>query len=661
MFYKLRMKMTLRSKIALSFAAVILASGLLTTLTGIKLLGSGMIKEVQDRVKLDLNSAHEIYYERLRYIETVIKFTAIRNSLKLLLLKEDRRNIGILLDEVRRQSNLDIITVTDASGRVILRARNIKEYGDDQTKNPLVAAAIQNTKVVSSTEIVSADFLKKEGSDLAERAHFKLISTPKSKLQEKFEETSGMLILSAAPIMERGKLIGVVYGGDLLSRNYDLVDKVKNIVYKNQKYKGVDIGTVTIFMGDTRISTNVLNENGERAIGTSISEVVRDKVLVKGEDWVDEAFVVRDWYITAYEPIKDLGGKIIGILYVGILKKPFADARLGVTAVFLGIAVLGFLIVIIVSNFVAGKISKPLRKMRDVAKQIAAGDYSKDIEIKSTDVVGELAEAFNTMTKKLLGIQDELQQWVKTLEDKVEARTKEIKDIQKELIQIEKMASVGRLAAGVAHEINNPLTGILTNASLLMEEFPEDSSKYEDLKTIVNETLRCRKIVKDLLDFSRQTAPERKFMEINQVIDRTCELVWNQISFKNISINKEFDKTIPEVMIDRDQTTQVFMNILLNAVDAMPKGGDIKVTTKLSSDAKFIEIYFKDTGIGIDPGDIDRLFDPFFTTKTHGTGLGLAISYGIIQQHGGTIDVESEKGKGSLFIVRIPVPSEMEN
>jgi two-component system, NtrC family, sensor kinase len=670
----MRFKLSLRSKIAISFAGVILASGLLTTLTGIQLLGSGTIREAQNRVKLDLNAAREIYNEKLKYVETVLKFTALRSKLKEMLHHQDRKNMGLLLDEVRKESGLDILNITDPKGTVVLRSRNLSSWGDNQYDNPLVHAVINWRKPVSATELITKDVLAKEGADLAERARIDLVATAKAKPLEKAEETRGMMLLAAVPMIEGDQIVGVLYGGTLINKNYELVDKIKDIVFRNQKYvslrdklKGFfykshkslekDLGSATIFLRDIRVSTNVLGENGERAIGTRVSEAVGKQVLENSHEWVDEAFVVKEWYITAYEPIKNYAGDTIGMLYVGLLKKPFSDTRLRVVAIFLAIAVGGVFIVFLVSNFVAGRISMPLRHMRDVAKQIAAGDYSRGIRVRSSDVVGELAEAFNTMTKKLIGVQEELQQWVKTLEDRVEERTKQIKEIQKELIQIEKMASVGRLAAGVAHEINNPLTGILTNASLLMEEFPQDSTKYDDLKTIVNETIRCRKIVKDLLDFSRQTQPERKPLDINQIINTTCELVWNQVSFKNVIVKSDLAKDLPKLMIDRDQITQVCMNILLNAADAMPNGGDISITSKISPDQKNVEIYFKDSGMGIAPEDLNHIFDPFFTTKPHGTGLGLAITYGIIQQHSGSISVESEKGKGTTFIVRLPVPS----
>lgn len=652
---KYPVRFTLKAKITISFIAVILAVGFLTTVTGINLIGIEKINEAQNKVKLDLNSAHESYYQRLHYIRSVLECTSMRKTLKSYVENSQTRKLKSLLDEIRENSSIEVLNITDEEGKIITRSRNISFSGDDVSSNPVVKFVLENRASASSTELIPIEQLKREGPDLASRAEIELVDTPKAKPTDRKSLKQGLMLLAAHPLVENGKFIGVIYGGDLLNMNYRLVDKIKDVVYRNQKYKGVDTGTATIFQDDVRISTNVMDKDGNRAIGTRVSEAVRQKVLDEGQKWIDEAFVVNDWYITAYEPIKNIKGSVIGILYVGMLKKPFRDEEIRVVTIFLAIALLGVLIAIFASNFVAGRIARPLRRMRTVAQEIAAGDYTKKIDIRSQDVVGQLATAFNTMTSKLIGVQKELEQWVTTLEDRVEERTSEIKEMQKELIHVEKMASVGRLAAGVAHEINNPLTGILTNASLLMEEFPEGDPKHEDLKVIVNETIRCRNIVKDLLDFSRQTKPEKKMMNINGIIDTTCELVKNQVSFKNVSIRRDLVENIPDIMLDKNKITQVFMNMLLNAADALPRGGDITVRTFTDKEDGSLIVQIADTGEGIDEENIDHLFDPFFSTKTHGTGLGLAISYGFVQQHGGEITVKSKKGEGTTFSIRFPL------
>ncbi len=232
--------------------------------------------------------------------------------------------------------------------------------------------------------------------------------------------------------------------------------------------------------------------------------------------------------------------------------------------------------------------------------------------------------------------------------------TQEIKT-QEMLLQQEKLGSVGKLAAGVAHEINNPLTAVLTNSMLLLEELTEEDSMYEDLKTIADETLRCRDIVRGLLEFARQEAPAKVESDLNTIVAGMVSLVRKQFSFKNITIEKSLADNLPAVKLDRDQFQQVIVNMLINAMEAIERDGEIQVETSYDKRRRNIVLRIKDTGRGI-PEDIRlKLFDPFYTTKDTGTGLGLSISHGIVERHDGTISVESQVGRGTTFTITLPV------
>jgi two-component system NtrC family sensor kinase len=218
------------------------------------------------------------------------------------------------------------------------------------------------------------------------------------------------------------------------------------------------------------------------------------------------------------------------------------------------------------------------------------------------------------------------------------------------------MAAIGELAAGVAHEINNPLTGVLTFSSLMLKKVDENHPWKKDLENIVQQTTRCRNIVRGLLDFARQRKPDKKEWDIHILIDRTVTLVENQVRFQNIKIVKEFGTGIPMLFVDGDQIQQVFMNIIINAADAMAEDkGTLTIKTNMKDGVA--EVSFTDTGCGMTKENLSKLFAPFFTTKEtgKGTGLGLAISYGIIQSHNGDIDVQSEVGKGSTFRIKLPI------
>jgi len=302
------MKLTFRSKLVLSFLVVVLFTGFIGTLVGERLISSGIIQQAQENVRVDLNSAREIYQRQLDQVKNVIRFTADRFFIKNSLLGNEIELIKDELKRIRVRENLDICTITDKNGNVIFRARNPMVYGDSQAKDEVVSFVLLSRKAVVSTEIISREELLKEGNDLAERVYMNIIYTPMAKPRPDSIETTGMMIRAAAPILDdKGSLIGVLYGGKLLNRNYDIVDKVKETVYQGQIYKGKDIGTATIFQGDLRISTNVKREDGSRAIGTRVSEVVYDHFLVKRLPSIERASVVNDWYYTAYEPIKDIG------------------------------------------------------------------------------------------------------------------------------------------------------------------------------------------------------------------------------------------------------------------------------------------------------------------------------------------------------------------
>jgi PAS domain S-box-containing protein len=234
--------------------------------------------------------------------------------------------------------------------------------------------------------------------------------------------------------------------------------------------------------------------------------------------------------------------------------------------------------------------------------------------------------------------------------------TKDI-NVQRALLQQQKLASVGQLAAGVAHEINNPLTTILTTAMLIQEDTDPDDPNYEELQTISNEALRCRKIVASLLDFARQTKPMKKSHQINDIVRECIMLTRKQAAFKDVSFEDRLAEEIPPMNLDRDQIQQSVINLALNAIEATAPGGKVTFTTRFVAGENTVEIAVSDTGQGIPEEDLNKIFDPFFTSKAEGTGLGLAITHGFIQQHGGTITVDSRPGQGATFTVRLPIYS----
>lgn len=651
---------SLRTKIILSFLIVIIIGGLLSLSFGSRLIKNTLIDQAQAKVKHDLAAAWIVFNEKLNDIKEIVRLTAAREGIKGATKNNNKDILFRYLSRVREEYGLDVLTLTDSTGIVIVRTRNPGVIGDDQSQDEIIKL-VPKKGVLAYPQIVPREELIKEGKDLADQAYMEFIDTPTAAPRPENKETNGMMLKAASSIVdERGNHLGTLYGGILLNRNYEIVDRVKETVYKGEKYKGRDKGTATIFQHDLRISTNVPNEKGERAIGTRVSKEVNNAVLIEGNPWIDRAFVVNLWYITAYEPIKNINGEIIGILYVGMLEKPYLDITNRVMLTFIIIASLCVVLLLVILYFSTTRIINPLQKMVVATQKISTGDLTHKVEVGSKDEIGYLADSFNQMTADLEAANEKLIEWGKTLEKKVEERTKELTEMQAHLIQSEKLASLGKLAAGIAHEINNPLGGVLIYSHLLLEDTDKNSPHYENLKKIVKETSRCKDIVKGLLEFARPKEPEMSLVNINEIVERSLSIMERQALFQNIKIKKSYASNLPRIVVDSAQLQQVFVNIIINAAEAMNGNGILTLSTSLNGDGTFIEIKFSDTGHGIEEEDQKRLFEPFFTTKEvgKGTGLGLAISYSIIQKHQGTIDVKSEVGKGSTFNVRLPVMSE---
>jgi two-component system NtrC family sensor kinase len=295
----------------------------------------------------------------------------------------------------------------------------------------------------------------------------------------------------------------------------------------------------------------------------------------------------------------------------------------------------------------------PVNLVLEHQRRIAAGDLSRYIENAPRNELGDLARGANEMTRSLKASREEIRNWTHTLETKVEKRTAQIKKMQNNLARSERLASLGELVAGIAHEINNPLTGILMFSSMAAETPGIDAQLKDDLATITRETERCAGIVRGLLDFGRESIPHKSFVSANEILDKTLALVENQILFQDINIVRDYAFTLPDIEVDPNQLEQVFMNIFINAAQAMPDGGELSIST--SVDQNWILVRIADSGCGIPGENLERIFDPFFSTKEQkGTGLGLSVSYGIIENHGGDILVESSAEKGTAFTIRLP-------
>ena len=654
-FIRRYLDLPLRRKLNLSFLSAAVIGSIIFFVIGTRLVHRTVFSLAQAKVGHDLSAAWMVYNDRLKGLLDTVRLSASMECVQNALQTGGRAVAAEKLEGIRREYDMDVLTMTDVSGRAVLRTHRPDIFGDDLSGNAILAAALSG-RAAAGTRIVSRDELLREGEDLAGRAFFTIVPTPMAAERIEDHEDRGMMIEAAAPVFsDRGEFLGALSGGIVLNRNYEIVDLVKDIVFKGERHQGKDIGTATIFQDDLRIATNVLDDQGNRAVGTRVSRDVHQTVLKEGRPWMGRAFVVRDWYITAYEPIRSFEGNVIGMLYVGMLEKPYIELRNRVMGAFVFLGGLGTACLLALFSIIARSMTRPMRDLVEATERIARGDLDHRLRVERRDEVGQLAAAFNRMTDDLKSARESRMEWGRTLEKRVEERTQELRDMQDALVQSEKLASLGKMAAGVAHEINNPLTSILIQTHLLLEKCDSGGEARSSLNLIAEEAERCTQIVRGLLEFSRKmparTAPE----DVNGLVERTLQLLTNQIAVRSIDLIKSLDPALSSVELDRNKMQQVFSNLVINACEAMPSGGTLTVSTRPGADGNGVEVSFADTGAGIPAENLKKIFDPFFTTKSFGTGLGLAVSYGIVRQRGGTIQVRSERGRGSEFIVRIPL------
>ncbi len=343
--------------------------------------------------------------------------------------------------------------------------------------------------------------------------------------------------------------------------------------------------------------------------------------------------------------------QILGVLDTNIsLAK--ADAQLASgTRVMVAYTFLALLVVAILSwLFVWRVVGEPIHALKDGTERLAEGDLGYQLDIRSNNEVGDLARSFNGMSLQLRSANEEIVAWAKTLEDRVEDKTRELKRAHDHVLHVEKMASIGKMAAVVAHEINNPLSGILTYAKLLHKWLDRGDTQGEKrqealecLDLIAGESRRCGDLVKNLLTFSRTAPINLQSSDLNAVVDRSVRLVRHQLEMNGVQLQLDLASDLPMVQCDQAQIEQVLLALVMNAIDAMPRGGNLWLTTRAADQADEVEIRVRDDGAGIPPDILPNIFEPFLTTKEsgHGVGLGLAISHSIIERHGGRIEVQS--------------------
>src|SRR3990170_4907407 len=598
---------------------------------------------MNERVARDMQLAQAFYSLKLREIEGI----TLRLSKDALVIKyiinqtiQGDENAQSVIDQ-QIANNLSglamggnhLIAVLNQNGD-LLAGRLLSVEGQQSKIVPsgnwislrIIQQSLLTEKPIAATEVIPPDLLTQVG--LADQARIAIIDTPRAapELFDPREGTAGLALTSVSPIKdELGQVIGAVIAIHLFNNDFTLVDQIKDIA-------GID--TATIFLGDLRVSTNVMTLSGDRAIGTRVSQEVSQVVLNQGKEYVGLAFVVNENYITRYEPLINHNGEEIGILYAGAKQASFYRLVNIFNQRIILVALGTIILTIVLTTPVSRAITRPLNQLKDLVeanRRVAGGDMSVRVPVRAGGQIGLLESSFNSMLDTLQTTQDQL-------------------------IQSEKLASLGQLAAGVAHELNNPLCTILLYSDILLKEIDPDSPHKADVEVIVNETTRCKGIVGSLLEFARQNQVIAQTIDLNALILSVIELENKRYEDTAVEMIHQLDPNLPKIQADPDQIQQVLVNLIENAVEEMPQGGKLTLRTHNEPEG-MVTFEIEDTGRGIPRENLSKLFTPFFTTKPVGigTGLGLSIIYGIIKMHRGQIFVRSEVNKGTTFTIQLPI------
>lgn len=601
------------------------------------------------KVRSDLAVAHGYFDQVVAEVGGGTESVAASHALLKALKARDASALAQLLDSQRAQLGLDFLVTV-----------------------PAHQPALLNTEAFSSNRgarlaIVDGKEFAKLAPHLSNRVVIPLIPTLNAAPSERKFEDRALVVLARAEVMDDdGRVIALVGGGVLLNQNLPFIDYINRIVYPDGSLPFGSKGTATLFMDDVRITTNVRLFQDQRAIGTRVSQAVSDAVLGRGSTWLDRAFVVNDWYVSAYEPLVDGAGRRVGMLYVGYLEQPFRLAKYGM----LGAIGLIFGVVMALAAFFslrwARSIFGPVEQMNRTMRAVEEGRGDARVgPVGANDEIGTLA----THLDHLLDVIDEktrsLQSWADGLDAKVAERTRELaasnaslRKAQQQLVKSEKLAAIGQITASVAHEINNPIAVIQGNLDLMRETLGEHALPVgAELKLLDEQVERMRLIVTQLLQYARPTeyAGYVEAMEVNRVMDECLVLVGHMLSRTHIEVVKDYAAT-QRAGINRQELQQVLLNLVINAIQVMPEGGRLALRTRdwmQDGVPCGVVLEVADTGPGLSPQVRESLFRPFFTTKSDGNGLGLWISQGLVERYGGAIEAGNAQGGGAVFTVRL--------
>ncbi|HVO09802.1 MAG TPA: ATP-binding protein [Vicinamibacteria bacterium] len=592
--------MSLRLRIALAFAILVLTSATCTILIGNAIFGRKARELAQARLELDLEVAREALGAHEASLRTLVA------SLGMLVARDGGEPDGRLCVEAATGPPFEFVAVLDA------RRRHATVFGRERCAPLVLDGAAADAWLGSEL----GRFATTARSAERPRSGTVVLDGPR------------LCSLAARPLPD-GRVL--VLGSPLGDRLADLARTLR---------AGTDAGELphhaSLYLGDALVATTL---RPAPPAATRAAPAVVEAVLRNGRSFVSPAPLAAGAVDSAYLPIRDFRGTVVGMIGLGTRQDVYGEIWRRTSLLFTTIIAGGMGFGFLMAWFFSVTLTRPLAELAAGMARVADGELDLEVRVDSADELGRLSQAFNVMVRG------------------VKERDRRLREATSEkLSQVEQQVSVGRLAAGVAHEINNPMTAILSLTMMLRRSLPADDPRRADLDVVVTETQRCRDIVRHLLDFAQQRPPEKRVVDVNDVIRETLALTARYDALQQARVEVRLAEQPLRVDADPKQIQQVFTNLILNAAEALPPGGTITIRSGEDLTGGSVRVEVEDTGRGIPRDCLARVFEPFFTTKGRGkgTGLGLSVSLGIVQKHGGTIDIESEPERGTTVRVALP-------
>lgn len=647
------MDLPLRTRLLVALVGIVLLWGVLTILTGSFLINRMVIGEAQRRVALALKTADAMLERRLEEALKACVVMADKSAVRWLSSPEEGGS-GIL-EELRKKCGYDFLHVLDEQAMIRATARG-RAGGRRVEDSPVVNRVLRTGSPAAGVSLLPLETLTLEDETLAERTRVQIYQTPHAKPGAPTRLRDVMILEVASPVTdENGAFAGIVRGGTLLNRNFEFVDFVRENIFTAGTYERKNLGTVTIFQGDVRITTNVVGPDGERAVGTRVSEEVYDQVLGRGRTWTGPAFVVDSWYISAYKPLMDMDESIIGMLYVGILKKRYDDMRNQAMRLFTLVAVLAFLGAVLLSFWLAARLTKPLTRLTAGAAEVTRGNL--DYQLPSPpradkDEINRLTLAFNQMVSAL----KERNEQLRSSRDDLERTANELQQWVKNYLEALEF---------INHELKNQIAAMKINLLAVRDGYVGGitDEQHEALDDVGQAIHRAEEMILNYLNLSRIERGElqvraRPLHAESDVVRPLLSNFRGRLESRDMHVEVEIEEDL-FVQADPSLLQIIYDNLLNNAIKYGRKGGRVRITGA-HRDGR-AELHVWNDGPGVPSDQVDKLFGKFYRLqdpdeRERGTGLGLFIAREIVQRHGGEIRAVNDPGQWIDFVFTLPVP-----